>query len=74
MSACHNKGMRNDQIEVILFDRSGRRDTAEAATPEDALYAARTLYDEGGSPGAGAKRQVGFYVDGKLVRMVTGRP
>lgn len=63
-------------IDVILFDGTGSRviDEAEADGPENALFAARTLYDEGGSPGAGAKRKVGFYVEGKLVRLVEGRP
>lgn len=67
--------METDQtIEVILFGGSGRRlTTAEAETPECAVYAGQTIYDEG-ITGYKERGSVGFYVGGKLVRLVQGRP
>lgn len=48
------------------------RDEAEAATPEDAVFAARTMYDEqcAAHPIQGFHRtiQTTFIVDGKVVR------
>lgn len=61
-------------IEVITFRTGGLVDRAEAETPEAALLAGQILYDEGLQDHYGDKLSVGFYVGGKLVRMVPGRP
>lgn len=61
-------------IEIILFCNGKRQDWAEAEDEGGALLAGRTLYDEGHSGCYGQKLKVGFYVAGKLVRMVEGRP
>lgn len=63
-------------IEVITF-MCERIDTAEAPDPESALVAGRTLYDDAIQNIRGASKKtvtVGFYVDGKLSKMVEGRP
>lgn len=58
-------------IDVITFVRGTRRDSAEAADPESAVVAARTLArdytDHGGSY---RFVTVGFYVNDQLVRML----
>lgn len=63
-------------IEVVTFDSERNRiDRAEALTPEDALFAARTLHDEAfDARGRYAKISVAFLVDDELVRWVDGRP
>ena len=63
-------------IEVTVTHSSGLRDAAEADTPEDALFAARTLYDEmrEANPIQGFHRGIVtlFSVDGKAVRVYEG--
>ena len=63
-------------IEVTLTHTSGLRDAAEADTPEDALFAARTIYDEmrEANPIQGFHRGmvVRFAVDGRSVRVCEG--
>lgn len=63
-------------IEVTVESPSGR-DVAECETAEDALYAARTLFDEarGDKPVQGFTASIvtTFRVDGKVVRMYEGR-
>lgn len=68
--------MSNEKIiEVMTFDRRRCRiDRAEAETPEDAIFAGRVLHDEACESRGRAKVSVAFLVDGKLVRMVDGRP
>ena len=61
-------------IEVIVMCAGRVTDRAEADTVEDAVYAGQVLFDETPRGYRGVKPQVGFYVDGKLVRLVTGRP
>lgn len=63
-------------FQVITFDSRGKRiDAAEAATPEDALFAGQTLWDEARGNTYGAKPSLGFYdAEGKLIRMVYRRP
>lgn len=66
-------------IGVVVFDGSNAVDRAEAATRADAIFAGQTLYDErvafvGSFFAEQRKIEVGFYVDGKLVRLTTGRP
>lgn len=62
-------------FEVIVFGTDGKRAAdAEAATPEDAVFAGQTLYDEALAGVYGQKLSVGFYVDGKLIRLVNHRP
>lgn len=59
-------------IDVIVFDSRGRKHgVAEAATPEDAVYAAGVMYGEARC--YGRTLSTGFYVDGKLVRMIENR-
>ena len=65
-------------IEVTLHLVNRAVDRAEADTPEDAVFAARTLWDEySGGPrgfyGVSKSMSVTFHVDGKLVRIVKGR-
>jgi hypothetical protein len=59
-------------IEVILFRANHRLDTAEAEDAESALFAARTLVSEAQGIRQGSLLSVGFYVDGKLIRMMEG--
>lgn len=63
-------------IEVIVT-RAGLTDRAEATSPENALYAARTLWDEAWArcPVQGATRAITtiFTVDGQHCRTVEGR-
>ena len=58
-------------IEVTVTHSSGLRDAAEADTPEDAVFAGRTLFDEACdvSPDQGFRRslRVQFLVDGQSV-------
>lgn len=62
-------------IEVIVISRSSVVARAEADSPEAALLAGRTLHDEAVPHVMGARAlTVGFYVEGKLVRSVEGRP
>lgn len=62
-------------IEVVTFDGSRDRiDRAEALTPEEAIFAGQTLYDDAFRGRHGRNVSVGFYVDDRLVRLVTGRP
>jgi hypothetical protein len=62
-------------IEVTITDSTGIVNSAEAETPEAAMYAARVIYGESLPYTMGARPlTVGFYVDGKLVRQVEGRP
>jgi hypothetical protein len=60
-------------ITVVCWDGN----EAEAATPEAALAAARTLWDEGIAPARAAGRSfrptVSFYVAGAFVRTITDR-
>lgn len=63
-------------LEVIVFsDRSRIVARAEAADVESLIFAGRVLHDEAAplkmGPGC---LSVGFFVDGKLSRMVEGRP
>lgn len=63
-------------IEVLVI-RAGLTDRAEADTPENALCAARTLFDEAWQRCAvqGATRSITtvFVVDGTHCRTVEGR-
>lgn len=60
-------------IEVITFRNGEVLDIAEAEGPENARFAAQTLVREGAQHVMqGDKLTVGFYVEGKLVRMVNG--
>lgn len=62
-------------IEVLVFARGNRVASAEAEDPAPAIYAGQILHDEAlPSTQAVGKLEVGFYVAGKLVRLVTGRP
>lgn len=70
--------MAASPIEVVLFDGSTVAARAEAEL-DAAVFAGQTLYDDHveniGAYFAGARKlEVGFYVDGKLARMVAGRP
>lgn len=61
-------------IDVIVFGTNGAKlDQAEAATPEDAVYAGGILYQEALTNTYGQKLSTGFYVDGKLVRLIENR-
>lgn len=66
----------SETIDVVLFRNGARWDGAEADGPENAVYAGRTLHDEARAAAAPVKPrlEVGFYVDGKLSRLVQGRP
>lgn len=64
-------------IEVILYRADREVSRAEADTPENAIFAARTLLDDEyayGTTAMGWRRFVRhvFLVDGKMVRMVEG--
>jgi hypothetical protein len=63
-------------IEVILFSHDERVADAEALSPEAALLAARTMWDDHckAFPYQGVHRalRIYFMVDGVLVRMVEG--
>lgn len=64
------------EIEVLTFsDSRGRVDSALALTPQDALGAGQQLYDEArATHHGGDKITVGFYVNGQLAILVSGRP
>lgn len=63
-------------IEILVI-RAGLTDRAEADTPENALYAARRLFDEAWErcPVQGASRAITtvFVVGGRHCRSVEGR-
>ncbi len=60
-------------IEVVTFHPNGSRlDTAEADSPEAAVIAARTMYDD--VYPLILCRTIRFYVDGKMIREIEGRP
>lgn len=67
-------------IEVTLIYHNGRRDTAEADTPENAVFAGRTLWDEAAATSperfAPCERDFTliFAVDGKTVCIFKTRP
>lgn len=61
-------------IEVVVFDGWRAVARAEADSPEAAIFAGQTLYDEAKSGTYGQKLTVGFYVDGKLAIRADGRP
>lgn len=61
-------------FEVITFSTAGDRiDTGECDTQEQAVTAGRALWDDRIDAHLDVA-QVGFYVDGKLVRMLDRRP
>lgn len=62
-------------LEVIVFAGSNAVARAEAGDVESLVFAGQTLHDEAlPSCQQVAKLEVGFYCDGRLVRMVEGRP
>lgn len=61
-------------IEVRSYVNDERWDTAEADSPEAALLAARTLWDEAFTGIQGSRRQITFVVDDRPVTTVTRRP
>lgn len=60
-------------IEVLSFEKGVRYDSADAAGPEEALVAARTLLSDYLSDTRHRRSlfTVGFFVGGKLVRYAT---
>lgn len=63
-------------LEVIVFGpRSRILARAEAANLPALVYAGRVLHDEAAPHAMGSgSLTVGFFVDGKLSRLVEGRP
>lgn len=61
-------------IEVTSYSNDRPVDTVTAETPEGALTAARTLWDEARSGIQGQRRAIAFLVDGVVVRRVEKRP
>lgn len=60
-------------IEVILFDNGNAVKRQNAAWPEDAVFMAHQLWDEARSGLSGQKLSVGFYIRGKLIRLIYSR-
>lgn len=69
--------MADATLEIVTLNRHGERiDSADADTPEAAIIAGRTLWDDAMDANLrqGYRVSVGFYVAGSLVRIVDGRP
>jgi hypothetical protein len=65
-------------IEAVLFNTNG--DVISRPEPVDtaelAVFAGQTIYDDAieATSGRGSRFRVGFFIDGKLLRLVDGRP